>query len=28
MDLCTGCGNCVENCPVVNIPMPKNQVKA
>ena len=28
MDLCTGCGNCVENCPVVNIPMPDKQVKA
>jgi heterodisulfide reductase subunit A len=26
MDLCTGCGNCVENCPVLNIPMPDSQV--
>ncbi|MFH1993628.1 MAG: 4Fe-4S binding protein [Pseudomonadota bacterium] len=25
MELCTGCGNCVENCPVVNIPISAQQ---
>jgi ferredoxin len=28
MDLCTGCGACVENCPVVNIPMLEKQAES
>jgi len=27
MDICTGCGSCVENCPVINQPQESQSVR-